>query len=41
VADEEIVTRAGKLKTTVSIGLAASDPEHDAIERIIGAAERR
>jgi diguanylate cyclase (GGDEF)-like protein len=39
VADDLIVTVAGKLSATVSIGLAACDPTHDVIEHIIGAAD--
>ena len=39
VANDPIVTVAGKLSVTVSIGLAACDPAHDVIEDIIGAAD--
>ena len=39
VANDPIVTVAGKLSATVSIGLAACDPTHDVIEHIISAAD--
>lgn len=39
VANDPIVTGAGMLSATVSIGLAACDPTHDVIEHIIGAAD--
>ncbi len=38
-ANERIVTPAGSLNATVSIGLAAYGPEHDDLERIVGSAD--
>ena len=39
VANEHIVTPAGQIDATVSIGLAVCDPEFDTTERIVGAAD--
>lgn len=39
VANEKIATPAGPLTVTVSVGLAAFDPEHDDLERVVGAAD--
>ncbi len=39
VANEHFATPAGPLTSTVSIGLAAYDAEHDSPERIVGAAD--
>jgi diguanylate cyclase (GGDEF)-like protein len=40
MANEQIATPAGPLTVTVSIGLAAFDPERDDLERVVGAADQ-